>query len=83
MAGRDIFLDDDPGEAAVSAQLEMLAREAKRTGVAIAIGHPRDVTTRLLAARLARDHGVTPVPLDEAMRRKTPALIAARYTRCL
>jgi polysaccharide deacetylase 2 family uncharacterized protein YibQ len=50
----------------------------KRTGVAIAIGHPRDVTMRLLAAWLARDHGVTLVPLDEAMRRKTPALIAAR-----
>lgn len=67
---RDIFLDDDPGAAAVSAQLEMLAREAKRTGVAIAIGHPRDVTLRLLAAWLAKDHGVTLVPLDEAMRLK-------------
>jgi hypothetical protein len=33
---------------------------------------------RLLAALLARDHGVTLVPLDEAMRHKTPALIAAR-----
>ena len=48
------------------------------TGVAIAIGHSRDVTKRRLAAWLARDHGVTLMPLDEAMRRKTPALIAAR-----
>ena len=32
----------------------MLAREAKRSGVAIAIGHPHDVTLRLLAAWLAR-----------------------------
>ena len=77
-ASRDIFLDDDPGEAAVHAQLEMLAREAKRTGVAIAIGHPHDATLRLLAAWLAQDHGVTLVPLDEAMRRKAPALMASR-----
>ena len=48
------------------------------TGVAMAIGHPRDVIMRLLAAWLARDHGVTLAPWDEAMRRKTLALIAAR-----
>jgi len=69
-AGRDIFLDDDPREAAVSAQLEMLAREAKRNGVAIAIGHPHDATLRLLKDWLTQDHGVTLVPLDEAMRLK-------------
>jgi polysaccharide deacetylase 2 family uncharacterized protein YibQ len=77
-AGRDIFLDDDPREAAVSAQLEMLAREAKRSGVAIAIGHPHEATLRLLKEWLARDHGVTLVPLDEAMRRKGLALMASR-----
>jgi polysaccharide deacetylase 2 family uncharacterized protein YibQ len=69
-AGRDIFLDDDQSAAAVSAELEMLAREAKRTGIAIAIGHPHDVTLKLLAAWLARDHGVTLVSLDEAIRLK-------------
>jgi polysaccharide deacetylase 2 family uncharacterized protein YibQ len=69
-AGRDIFLDDDQREAAVSAQLEMLAREAKRSGVAIAIGHPHDATLRLLKEWLAHDHGVSLVPLDEAMRLK-------------
>ena len=69
-AGRDIFLDDDQSAAAVSAELENLAREAKRTGVAIAIGHPHDVTLKLLAAWLAKDHGVTLVPLDEAIRLK-------------
>jgi polysaccharide deacetylase 2 family uncharacterized protein YibQ len=69
-AGRDVFLDDDQNEAAVSAELEMLAREAKRTGIAIAIGHPHDVTLRLLAKWLAQDHGVTLVPLDEAIRMK-------------
>ena len=78
--GRDIFLDDDQSEAAVRMQLEVLAREAKRTGVAIAIGHPHDVTLRLLKAWLTQDHGVTLVSLDEAMRMKGPrvAMVAAR-----
>lgn len=78
--GRDIFLDDDQSEAAVKAQLDALAREARRSGVAIAIGHPHDVTLRLLAAWLGQDHGVTLVPLDEAMRLKTSrqATVAAR-----
>ena len=69
-AGRDVFLDDDPSPAAVSAELETLAREAKRSGIAIAIGHPHDVTLKLLADWLAQDHGVTLVPLDEAIRMK-------------
>ncbi|HJT42843.1 MAG TPA: divergent polysaccharide deacetylase family protein [Rhizomicrobium sp.] len=79
-AERDIFLDDDPEPAAVAAQLEMLARMAKRNGVAIAIGHPKDATLRLLKAWLAQDHGVTLVPLDVAMRMKAErtAQFAAR-----
>lgn len=79
-AGRDVFLDDDQSAAAVSAALEMLAREAKRAGVAIAIGHPHDVTLKLLAAWLTQDHGVTLVPLDEAIRLKNrnPVALAAR-----
>jgi polysaccharide deacetylase 2 family uncharacterized protein YibQ len=79
-AGRDVFLDDDQTPAAVAAELETLAREAKRTGVAIAIGHPHDVTLKMLAAWLAQDHGVTLVPLDEAIRLKNlrPTALAAR-----
>jgi polysaccharide deacetylase 2 family uncharacterized protein YibQ len=69
-AERDIFLDDDPRAEAVGAQLEMLARQARRSGVAIAIGHPHDVTLKLLSAWLVQGHGVTLVPLDEAMRIK-------------
>jgi polysaccharide deacetylase 2 family uncharacterized protein YibQ len=69
-AGRDVFLDDDQSPAAVGAALETLAREARRTGVAIAIGHPHDVTLKMLSAWLAQDHGVTLVPLDEAIRLK-------------
>jgi hypothetical protein len=70
-AARDVFLDDDQSPAAVAMQLELLAREAKRTGVAIAIGHPHDVTLSLLKKWLAEDHGVTLVPLDEAIRLKS------------
>jgi polysaccharide deacetylase 2 family uncharacterized protein YibQ len=69
-AGRDIFLDDDRSAASVKAQLEALAREARRSGVAIAIGHPHDVTLSLLKQLLSEDHGVTLVPLDEANRLK-------------
>ncbi len=70
-AARDVFLDDDQRPAAVIAQLDLLARQAKRTGVAIAIGHPHDVTLTLLKKWLAEDHGVTLVPLDEAIRLKS------------
>jgi hypothetical protein len=69
-AERDVFLDDDPNPPAVRAELDRLAEAAKRNGAAIAIGHPHDVTLRLLANWLAEDHGVTLVPLDEAIRRK-------------
>jgi len=69
-AARDVFLDDDPQPQAVRAQLDRLEGEAKRNGVAIAIGHPHDVTLQLLAKWLAEDHGVTLVPLDQAIRRK-------------
>jgi polysaccharide deacetylase 2 family uncharacterized protein YibQ len=79
-AGRDIFLDDDPAPAAVAMQLESLAREARRSGVAMAIGHPKDTTLRLLKQWLAEDHGVTLVPLDEAIRLKAQGVttMAAR-----
>jgi hypothetical protein len=69
-AARDVFLDDDPQPDAVRAQLDRLEREAKRNGVAIAIGHPHDVTLKLLTAWLAHDHGVGLVPLDQAIRMK-------------
>lgn len=79
-AGRDVFLDDVQTPAAIEAELESLVREARRTGVAIAIGHPHDVTLKILAEWLARDHGVTLVPLDEAIRLKNrqPVRLAAR-----
>ncbi|HUO02873.1 MAG TPA: divergent polysaccharide deacetylase family protein [Rhizomicrobium sp.] len=69
--GRDIFLDDTISEAEVRQQLADLVAEAQHTGVAIAIGHPHDVTLNILAAWLAQDHGVRLVPVSEAIKLKT------------
>jgi len=69
-AQRDVFLDDDPDPELVKAEFDRLVQDAKRNGVAIAIGHPRDVTLKLLAKFLAEDRGVDLVPLDAAMRMK-------------
>ena len=76
-AGRDVFLDDDRSPAAVRAQLTELVLRARRDGVAIAIGHPHDVTLTILAEWLKQDHGVRLVPLDEAIRLK--AAKAAKF----
>jgi polysaccharide deacetylase 2 family uncharacterized protein YibQ len=76
-AGRDVFLDDVASEAAINQQLDELAAHARQTGVAIAIGHPHDLTLKLLAAWLAQNHGVTLVPLSEAIRLKTEHMALA------
>ena len=78
-AGRDIFLDDTVSEEEVRQQLDALVAVAKRQGVGIAIGHPHDVTLKILAAWLAENHGVTLVRLPDAMVRKSQAaMLAAR-----
>ena len=77
--GRDIFLDDDQREAAVTAQLDALAAAAKRNGVAVAIGHPHAATLRLVGEWLAQDHGVRLVTLQDAMRAKAAREEVARY----
>jgi polysaccharide deacetylase 2 family uncharacterized protein YibQ len=74
---RDIFLDDTLTEAAVREQLDDLAAVARRQGAAIAIGHPHDVTLKVLAAWLSENHGVTLVRLPEAMARKAQAVALA------
>ncbi len=57
---RDIFLDDNPSEAAVRSQIVRLARAAKTKGTAIAIGHPRAATLKSLqdAAAYLREEGI-------------------------
>lgn len=57
-ASRDVFLDNVDSEPAIEAQLRQALAEARATGSAIAIGHPRPATlavVRGLGAEAARD----------------------------
>ena len=49
---RNVFLDDVNTEAAVREQWERLLKIAKRRGFALAIGHPRSATFKVLEAEL-------------------------------
>jgi len=71
-AGRDVFLDDEQTADAVGAQLQELEVRARATGIAIAIGHPHEVTLAALTAWTARAgaRGFMLVPLSEALRLK-------------
>ena len=62
---RDVFIDYADEDRAVIAQLEQLEAMGHKRGGAIAIGHPRDLTIRLLEDWLARlpQTGLTLVPL--------------------
>jgi uncharacterized protein len=53
-ASRKVFLDDTPTREAVLAQLDLAARDARRDGSAIAIGHPRPATIAALAEGVPR-----------------------------
>ncbi|MGA8873177.1 MAG: divergent polysaccharide deacetylase family protein [Candidatus Acidiferrales bacterium] len=53
-ASRKVFLDDTPTREAVLAQLDLAARDARRDGSAIAIGHPHPATIAALAEELPR-----------------------------
>ncbi len=72
-AGRDVFLDDEESVGAVDTQLKELEARARAQGVAIAIGHPHDVTLAALAQWTARApvRGIVLIPLPEAIRLKT------------
>jgi len=48
-ASRKVFLDDTPSREAILAQLDLAARDARRDGSAIAIGHPHPETIAALA----------------------------------
>jgi uncharacterized protein len=72
-AGRDVFLDDEETAGAVQTQLAELEARARAQGVAIAIGHPHDVTLQALAqwTSRAQARGFVLIPLAEAIRLKT------------
>lgn len=60
-ARRNVFLDDVNTEAAVREQWDRLLKLAKRRGFALAIGHPRSMTLKVLEAELPNlaAHGIT------------------------
>ena len=70
-AGRDVFLDNVLTDDAIKTQLDQLAAKARKSGVAIAIGHPHVVTLHVLASWLAEDRGLRLVPVSEAIRLRT------------
>jgi polysaccharide deacetylase 2 family uncharacterized protein YibQ len=53
-ATRQVFLDDVQTESSVHRQLAKLSAAARTSGVAIGIGHPHDVTLRVLAKEQPR-----------------------------
>jgi polysaccharide deacetylase 2 family uncharacterized protein YibQ len=71
-AGRDVFLDDAQRGPYVERQLLATERVAREQGVAIAIGHPHDVTLSALRAwtEQVTARGYRLVPLSEAIHMK-------------
>lgn len=69
-AGRDVFLDDVETRPAIMAQLAQTQVRAREEGVAIAIGHPHDVTLDALSDWARQLHGFRLVPVGVAIRLK-------------
>lgn len=70
-ASRDVFLDDVITPASVNHQLKVLEHVALTEGIALAIGHPHDVTLAALEKWFAHQQGFTLVPIREGLRMKT------------
>jgi hypothetical protein len=69
-AARDVFLDNDDNARGVADRLKEVEAVARRNGVAIAIGHPRDATLNQLAAWLPtlQDKGFALVPVSAVVK---------------
>ena len=69
---RNVFLDNENDVAKVLMQLNELERLARKRGVAIAIGHPRDATIKVLKTWIpeAQDRGLVIVPLSGVMKHR-------------
>jgi uncharacterized protein len=70
-AGRDVFLDDARDENTVRMELRELEKTARKNGVAIAIGHPHDVTLDALKEWCAQQHSFRLIPVSQAIKLKT------------
>jgi uncharacterized protein len=70
-ATRDVFLDDAQTTQEVDTQLAELQRIARTQGVALAIGHPHDVTLTALEKWVAGLKGYRLIRIKDAIRMKT------------
>jgi len=70
---RDIFLDHDKDLESVRAQFKKTIERAKRTGTALAIGHPYENTLTVLEEMLPQleNQGIRLVPVSEMIKYKS------------
>jgi uncharacterized protein len=80
-ASRDVFLDDVDNIDAVDAQLHALEKRAREQGIAIAIGHPHEITLDAVAYWAAHQTGFKLVPLSEAIRLKAGRQTSLAFLR--
>lgn len=81
-AGRQVFLDNELSAGEVTHQLAETERIARQTGLAIAIGHPHDVTIAALKAWLPtlQEKGFVLVPVSAAVARLEARRAATQTT---
>ncbi|MEQ8227271.1 MAG: divergent polysaccharide deacetylase family protein [Rhodospirillales bacterium] len=74
-ASRDIFIDHKDEMDFVMKQLDKTAARARKQGIAIAIGHPRDITLRVLKAWIPKvlEQGFELVGISRVLHRPRPA----------
>ena len=63
--GRNVFLDNTPTKKAIKIQLQKAIEIAKKTGSAIAIGHPYNATFEALKESKEMLSGITVVTIDK------------------
>ena len=82
-AARDVFLDHEPDAAKIRARLAETELIARRTGEAIAIGHPRTTTMKLLAPWVAglAARGFDLVRLDSLLKRPAARFAPKKLAR--
>ena len=68
-ASRDVFIDDEDSYAFTEGALEKIEKLARRRGVVIAIGHPRDITLKKLKPWVQglEKKGIELIPLRQAI----------------
>jgi polysaccharide deacetylase 2 family uncharacterized protein YibQ len=70
---RDVFLDPEPGEAAIAEQWQRLLALARKRGIALAIGHPNPITLAWLERELPTlaAQGITLVRVSDVVSSET------------